>query len=74
MRGVTPEGAGEIPGRLILASLYALNGKPIPENKKDTIWASFGQKGRQICSLAFAQVGSAGQVAVGKFLNASSLS
>lgn len=74
MRGVTPEGAGEVPGRLILASLFALNDVPIPEAKKDTIWSSFGQKGRQICSLAFAQVGSAGQVAVGKFLNASSLS
>ncbi len=73
MAGVKIATAGTVPLKLVLASLYAINGEPIKKNQKDVIWASFGQGGRQICQMQFARIGSASEAALGKSLSASSM-
>ncbi len=65
LNGVTD--AGQVPYLLARASFYALNGKPIPEERKDFFWEGFGMQGRQLCMMAFSHVGSASGAAVGKF-------
>lgn len=73
MAGVKIATAGTVPLKLVLASLYAINGEPIKQNQKDVIWASFGQGGRQICQMQFARIGSASEAALGKSLSGSSM-
>jgi hypothetical protein len=58
---------GQVPYMLARACLYAINGKPIPADRKDFFWEAFGQGGRQICLMAFQHVGSASGSALGKF-------
>lgn len=57
---------GQIPSLLAKRSLYAVNGKPIPSARKDFLWEALGQQGRQICLVAFSQLGSASAAAMGK--------
>lgn len=57
---------GQIPSLLAKHSLYAVNGKPIPADRKDFLWEALGQQGRQICLVAFSQLGSASAAAMGK--------
>jgi hypothetical protein len=59
--------AGQVPYLLARAALYAINGKPIPSDRKDFFWEGFGMQGRQICLMAFQHIGSASGAAVGKF-------
>lgn len=65
LKGLTDP--GQLPYLLGRASLYALNGTPIPEDRKDFIWEGFGMGGRQIALMAFQHVGSASGAALGKF-------
>lgn len=65
LNGVTD--AGQVPYMLTRAALYAINGKPIPEARKDFFWEGFGMQGRQLCLMAFQHIGSASGAAVGKF-------
>ncbi len=65
LNGVTD--AGQVPYLLTRAALYAINGKPIPEVRKDFFWEGFGMQGRQLCLMAFQHIGSASGAAVGKF-------
>lgn len=65
LNGVTD--AGQVPYLLTRASFYALNGKVVPEDRKDFFWEGFGMQGRQLCLMAFQHIGSASGAAVGKF-------
>ncbi len=58
---------------LARASFYAINGKPIPADRKDFYWEAFGMGGRQMCMVAFQMIGSAGDAALGKFQSTSSI-
>lgn len=65
LNGVTDP--GQVPYLLAKMSLYAINGKPIPRDRKDFYWESFGSQGRQIALMCFQMIGSASGVALGKF-------
>lgn len=57
---------GQIPSLLAKRSLYAVNGKPITPERRDFLWEALGQQGRQVCLVAFGQIGSASMAAMGK--------
>lgn len=65
LKGMTDP--GQVPWLLARASLWALNGTPIPYDRKDFFWEGFGMGGRQLAMMAFQHIGSASQVALGKF-------
>jgi len=71
MRGVR-DGA-VVQYNLARAAFHAINGKPIPENRKDFYWEAFGMGGRQMCMVAFQMIGSAGDSALGKFQSTSTI-
>lgn len=55
------------------AAFYAINDKPIPENRREFFWEALGMGGRQLCIAAFQMIGSAGDAALGKFQNTSTI-
>lgn len=57
----------QAPFMLARASFHAINGQPLSVERKEWFWEAFGMGGRQICLMAFQQVGSASGVALGKF-------
>jgi hypothetical protein len=65
LQGVNDPGA--VPYVMAKASLYMVNGRKIPADKKDFLWECFGMGGRQLCLMAFQHVGSASGAALGKF-------
>ncbi len=67
LNGITEP--GQVPWALAKASLYAVNGKPLPrdDTKIDFLWEALGMQGRQVVMLAFNQLGSASAAALGKF-------
>lgn len=65
LAGTTDPGA--VPFLLAKQSLYAINGKAIPGDRKDFLWECLGMGGRQLCLMAFQHLGSASGAALGKF-------
>lgn len=64
LKGMTA--APDMPALLAKASLYACNGTPIPVDQKDLFWEALGNA-RQILTMAFSAIGSASNVALGKY-------
>jgi hypothetical protein len=67
----TPSAA---PLMLAKQALCALNGRALTQVQRDWLWEALGMGGRQLCFLAFQQIGSAGASALGKFRRSSTIS
>lgn len=61
--------AGQVPMLLAKACLYAINDKPLPQDrdKRDFLWEALGMQGRQLVMLAVNSLGSASAAALGKY-------
>lgn len=66
--------ASMVPFMLAKACLYALNGTPLDAVQKEFLWEGLGMRGRQLCLVAFQQMGGASDAALGKFQASFSLS
>lgn len=64
LKGMTAP--ADMPAMLAKASLYACNGTPIDPDQKDLFWEALGNA-RQIVTMAFNAIGSATNVALGKY-------
>ena len=64
--------AAMAPMLLAAASLYKINDRVLSENERTFFWECLGSPGRQICMVAFQQMGAASTGALGKFLTSRS--
>lgn len=65
LQGVTTE--MQAPFALAKKSLYAIEGKPIPNDNIDFIWEAIGPVGRQLCLMASQSLGNVSSSALGKY-------
>lgn len=53
-------------------ALYAINDAVLTPERRDFFWECFGTAGRQICMLAFHELGAASEASMGKYLTSRS--